>query len=422
MQEHGYYPDFSRLKTNRRFFLKILAISNLYPPGFLGGYELGCSDVMNGLMSRGHDITVLTSTFGYGQAPPEKNVIRKLEHFWSTYPEGNLNLTYFQSLRAKWFSLKNYRLVTEIINKTKPDIVYHWGLDRISPLSVLLAVNKKKIPGLIHLMDDWLYMTKIQNIKKSGFPLNRVKDFCKFRLDSFLEKFPLIVMSQTLCEDYVSHGFLKNKMYLLHPALPYSGGKLRQPAKSKQVFKLLYVGQLGDWKGVHIALQAMILLKKHENDVVYKLDLIGEGALDYVRMLQQLAAKNLVAQDIRFLGKKHREEIFHLMPDYDGLIFPTLRKEPFGFVIIEAMLAGLPVIASAQGGPVEIIEDKKNGLLFEPGNSIELAEKIEYLGRNKDMRSRIRQTAYEIAKEKYNFEHYIDRIENILEETLSRGL
>ena len=109
------------------------------------------------------------------------------------------------------------------------------------------------------------------------------------------------------------------------------------------------------------------------------------------------------------------------MPNYDALIFPTLRKEPFGFVILEAMCAGVPVIASSQGGPQEILIPMKTGLLYEPGNAVELSEKLEYLHSQPDLYEQIRKNAYQEAKEKYDFHHYIKRIENILQETLYHG-
>ena len=62
--------------------MKILVVSNLYPPQHVGGYELGCRDVVEKLRARGHDVRVLTSTFRNGQTenpPDEKNVGRTLQ-------------------------------------------------------------------------------------------------------------------------------------------------------------------------------------------------------------------------------------------------------------------------------------------------------------------------------------------------------
>ena len=59
--------------------MRILIVSNLYPPHHIGGYELGCRDVVEGLKARGHEVKVLTSTYGVGKRKCDGDVHRWLE-------------------------------------------------------------------------------------------------------------------------------------------------------------------------------------------------------------------------------------------------------------------------------------------------------------------------------------------------------
>ncbi|MFQ5772284.1 MAG: hypothetical protein ACE5HX_17245, partial [bacterium] len=59
--------------------MRILVISNLYPPYFVGGYELGCRDVVDGLKARGHHVKVLTSTYGVNKPEHDSEVYRWLQ-------------------------------------------------------------------------------------------------------------------------------------------------------------------------------------------------------------------------------------------------------------------------------------------------------------------------------------------------------
>ena len=68
----------------------------------------------------------------------------------------------------------------------------------------------------------------------------------------------------------------------------------------------------------------------------------------------------------------------------DIYIQPTVGNEAFGITIIEAMACGLPVVASNNGGIVDIITDGKNGLLFETGNINKLEDRIKYCLKNKE--------------------------------------
>ncbi|MGC9261787.1 MAG: glycosyltransferase, partial [Phycisphaerae bacterium] len=83
-----------------------------------------------------------------------------------------------------------------------------------------------------------------------------------------------------------------------------------------------------------------------------------------------------------------RSDVSDLMSACDIFVLPA-PAEPFGLVLIEAMALGKPVIAAAAGGPLEIVADGETGLLFEPGNAESLAQAINRLLENRELRQRM---------------------------------
>lgn len=107
--------------------------------------------------------------------------------------------------------------------------------------------------------------------------------------------------------------------------------------------------------------------------------------------LKKLVQDLKLGEYINFLGS--RGDVDVLLKNSDIFVLPS-RFEGFGLAILEAMAAGVPVVASNIEGPAEIIEDNINGLLFEKENYMELSEKIEYLLQNKKIRDKLSENAY----------------------------
>jgi glycosyltransferase involved in cell wall biosynthesis len=90
----------------------------------------------------------------------------------------------------------------------------------------------------------------------------------------------------------------------------------------------------------------------------------------------------------------------------------------FGLVLLEAMVAGIPVIASNLGGIPEIVEDGTTGLLFKPGDAEDLAGKMIFLWENPEVALVLGQTGRERANKHYNEELYYKRLLAIYEKAI----
>jgi len=102
----------------------------------------------------------------------------------------------------------------------------------------------------------------------------------------------------------------------------------------------------------------------------------------------------------------------------DIYVHPSLLPEPFGLVVIEAMAAGKAVVATAHGGPCEIIEDGVSGYLIEPNNPQALAEKINLLLGQSELKHRIEKAGKRRVDEVFSVERYMEELEEVYE-TLS---
>jgi L-malate glycosyltransferase len=156
--------------------------------------------------------------------------------------------------------------------------------------------------------------------------------------------------------------------------------------------KILFIGRLIEIKGVEVLLKALAILP----DV--QLFVAGDG--EQRMMLERLAEKLNVK--VVFLGHAGEIEKAQLLASSAMVVIPSLvlpdgRTEGMPVVAVEALAAGLPVIASSVGGLSEIIIDGQNGLLFDTGNHLMLTDKIRLLLNDKELCARLsgkaRQTA-----------------------------
>ena len=148
--------------------------------------------------------------------------------------------------------------------------------------------------------------------------------------------------------------------------------QLRQQLGLDERFIVGHFSRLSPWKGQHILLEAISKCPSDITAIFVGDALFGEQ--DYVQHLHQQVATLGLEERVNFLG--FRSDIVPLMTACDMIAHTSTAPEPFGRVIVEAMLCRRPVVAAAAGGVVELIEPDQTGWLFSPGNSEQLADII----------------------------------------------
>lgn len=148
--------------------------------------------------------------------------------------------------------------------------------------------------------------------------------------------------------------------------------QLRQQLGLKGGFIVGHFSRLSPWKGQHVLLEALAQCPPDVAAILVGDALFGEQ--DYVQHLHSLVAALKLEERVRFLG--FRSDIVQLMSACDLVAHTSTAPEPFGRVIIEAMLCGRPVVAARAGGVVELVEHGVTGWLVPPGEPQQLAEVI----------------------------------------------
>lgn len=177
-------------------------------------------------------------------------------------------------------------------------------------------------------------------------------------------------------------------------------------------------GRIAEWKGQHVLLEALRQLPD-VHVVVVGDALFTEADKTYAKHLHDLAAAPGLAGRVHFTG--FREDVPLLIHAMDAVVHTSVAPEPFGRVIVEAMLCGKPVVATNAGGPGEILEDGVSGLLVTPSDSAALARAITSMKDNPQQAAQMGKQARKIAICKYDIDNVIAAIADCLS-GVSRGL
>ena len=164
---------------------------------------------------------------------------------------------------------------------------------------------------------------------------------------------------------------------------------------------VLFMGRIVSEKGLGSLLAAMVLLIQKHEDV--KLNVVGEGEM---RALFEKLANDLgLAENVTFLGWQTGSKLEELIHASRVIVVPSAWREPLGLVAIEGMMNSRPVIVTDRGGLPEIIEDKIQGFVVQPGDVIELAVRLSQLVSNKPLAEEMGRAGYARAMSHFNLSH-----------------
>jgi glycosyltransferase involved in cell wall biosynthesis len=145
--------------------------------------------------------------------------------------------------------------------------------------------------------------------------------------------------------------------------------------------EFLFVGRLVEEKGIEVLLKATRILD-------FKLTIIGDGPLRKIVSDAALANPN-----INYIGYQDKISVARHLKRCKALIFPSIWYEGFPLTILEAFSTSTLVIASRLGAMAEIIQDRVNGLLFDAGDELALANKIVEVDAEPEWAERLGQNA-----------------------------
>ena len=177
----------------------------------------------------------------------------------------------------------------------------------------------------------------------------------------------------------------------------------------KSLKNILFVGGLDKahyFKGVDTLLKALPVL----HVTCCMLHIVGDGDLrsEYERTAERLG----IADKVNFVGMAADDDLPKHYRQCDVFVLPSInRGEAFGMVLLEAMACGKPVVASDLPGVRSVFENGKQGLLAEPGNAADLAEKIKIILSDDDLAKKMGEEGRKLIEEKYTWKKAGERLD-----------
>lgn len=350
------------------------------------GSEQKMLRIMKGLKDRGHEVYCITQGWSDG------TFNRLLQEAGIANSSFKLGFIYISKPLWTLDTLRNYpgaiRGVKKVLKHFKPDVIYHNSYKTLLAMSPVM--EKKKV--LFHVGD-------IAPITKSNKAIFQMLDKRTNRI---------VAISQSVKENLQNLGVSQPIKTIYNGIEKFEITKFKE---SSPTWLLGVVGQLIPRKGQEDVIRAIAHLKEMFPNL--KVRFYGEGDNNYKIYLDSLATDKGVADQVEFVGFENNKSIM-----YSGLkcVIVSSRSEALGNVAIEPMFAKIPVISSNVGGLPEIVKHELTGLLYVPGDYIELASQLTRLLTDTALYNRLVHQAARYAEETFSIQVMLDHIEATLEQ------
>src|SRR5215213_4182300 len=214
----------------------------------------------------------------------------------------------------------------------------------------------------------------------------------------------VLVITPRLHRLLLSDGVDENSVHVIPPGVNPSlfEGPFEDPFADVGKPRVLFVGRLAPQKGVRALVAAAALIENPSAQVL----LVGDGPER--RALAREARRIGAGDRVRFLGFFSHDRLPAAMAHADVLVLPSVYEE-LGTVLLEAMYAGLPIVASKTGGIPEVVEDGVNGMLVPPGDPEALARAIDRVFADRALAYRLSEEARKRGKD-YDWEVLAGRV------------
>ena len=384
----------------------------------IGGMQRHTSDLARGLAAAGHDVEVITTKHPEGIRVVEHEGVRwrfvevlgnQVDRAWhrashdefvAAHRERPFDVIHSESTSA-------LGLVRHNVHSTVPIVVkYHGNFIGLARANVQRAARGRTPRAIGREARSFAWLCG------QHFPRGNWWRFHGFE--------SMVPSRQQLDDQRRSHLIPRSKMYVVPNGVdatlfrPRDRAALRAELGLGSEHLLISVGRLTREKGVHTAIQALSLL-----DQPTRLAVVGDG--EERERLGQLARSLGVAERVDFLGRQPPEAVARYLAAADAFVFPTERDEGAPLVLVEAMAAGLPVIATDMAQLSEVIDRPgENGLLVPLGDDDALAAAARDLLEDEERRHRIGAAARERVLAEYTLDRMIDRTVAVYEIALGR--
>jgi len=388
------------LEINLLNKLKILVINNLYPPQVIGGYERALADYAKLLHDRGHNVLVLTSNTeelptGYTKAESDLSMVRRSLSLWGAWTHQGTEAFYPGKVAS--IAVQNYQTLEQVLLAWKPDVCLAGNMDFLGA-TVLEQMLAADIPVAHYVMNS-----------HPGYPPELAPRSSLYRY---------ITVSDWIRNTLQQQGYPVETAQTIYPGAEVADFyQVELPPRDR--LRIVYAGLVMHYKGPDVLIEALYLL--HETGVDFTATIAG-GSLtpEFARVLQEFVESEGLQEKICFTGLLSRQELVQLYRTHNVWVLPSRFEEPFSIGLMEAMVAGLTIVASDTGGSPEAVKDGETGLIFESENPLDLGDQLSYLFMNPAEWEAMSRKGQERALSELSRTRTMDRLESVLYElTLS---
>jgi glycosyltransferase involved in cell wall biosynthesis len=414
--------------------MRILILSNYYPPFEIGGWEQLTADTARMLQERGHQVWVLTSNHRTGKWITREVGVERALHLESPdylHYHAHYTLTY------RWREWRNNQLLEKRIAAFKPDIVFINGMWN---LPHRLARHAEQLcPGRVvyYLASPWPAEPDAHTIywaDLAGSPWRRRPKQLLGKLAHrwWLPAAPRLAFEHVLCVSVYMQNWIVEQAGVPRnqTQVVYNGvdpGQFTAPSRPAAnghgpQLRLLYAGQLRPDKGVHTAVEAVGQVVQANPSLRLSLTIAGSGAPSYLEELQERIQALNLAGIVSLPGQMPRRQMPAVLAEHDVLLFPSVWPEPLARVVQEAMASGLVVIGTTTGGTPELLRDGETGLTFPAEDACTLAQQIGHLAADPALCNRLAAAARQTVETSFTEQRMVDQIERYFQELVAGTL
>lgn len=370
----------------------------LYPiiNGEVSGGNIVCLNLIDEALSRGWEVLVNSPTDGA---------------FCDMLRERGVSIYHLNTNRSfRWdTSVK----IANIIKNQKISLV-HVHAPFAGSIIACLSAKIANVPVIVHAHS--------QNFLSNNLLINTYQKMMNW-WTSRTCCHAIISVSTQIKDEWISKGFDSGKFHVVYNGTSINNQQqiYLQAIRSRlhipdDVFAVVHVGRLCKAKGQHLLLQAAANHKLSGKKIIYLMignDLEQNGA--YLNYLKDMAQKLQVDDVVQFLGQ--RFDVPQILAVANLLVLPS-SSEGLPLVILEAMAAGKPVIATSVGGVAEIVSHEETGLLVPVDDVSALAEAILWMVENPEFARVMGSKALEIVRANFSVEKMQQEVFSIYEQVL----
>jgi glycosyltransferase involved in cell wall biosynthesis len=416
--------------------MRVLVVTNYFPPHHMGGAEVSVFHTCLGLRDRGVDVSVLVVNARMRDRRDLQQTDQGVPIHRITYQTPWFNHPFWQT-----FDPRVYSSVLQEVQRQQPDVVHVHNVSGAT-LAPFVACRRLGVPVVLTLHDHWLLCPNNMLYKGDGTVCDPAEKTLAcgqcFRRYDYWADLPwrrrvfarlvrgvrlFVSPSQRLVDLHVAAGYDRGRFcvvpYGLYPGLARfpSDPLFREYAQGRGRYRtLLFAGAVVESKGVETMIEALPLLSRYIDR--FRLLVAGWGDERYLSDLRRRDPSV-----VKVLGRVPFEEMRALYAIADLTLVPSIWYDNSPLVIYESLLAGTPVLGSEIGGIPELIQRERTGYVFPPGDALALTEKvIQHFSLSAPERRAMRRRCAEYAHAHLSMGQHLDRLYQVYRKVLDTSV